>query len=96
MASAKVSVRWAVTHVRILNTGANMKEGKSVFCGGGYEDLDLNTRRLMLQKKLEALKVLLLWEQDESVVSALMDISDKWRETSEGEAEGGMFPYRLK
>lgn len=73
-----------------------MKEGKSVFCWGGYEDLDLKTRRLILKKKLEALKVLLLWEQDESVVSALMDISDKWRETSEGEAEGGMFPYRLK
>ena len=41
--------------------------------------LDPEVQRKIRRKKLDALKVIILWEQDSKIIQQLMKISEAWR-----------------
>ena len=59
-----------------------------VILGGDESQLDPEAQAAIFKKKLEALKVLILWEQDAEIVQSLLEISDKWRIKRRSKAEG--------
>lgn len=46
--------------------------------------LDPKVRSKILRKKLDALKVIILWEQDSEIIQQLMEISEVWRARHSG------------
>lgn len=80
-----------VTRVRILNTGANMASKDDDFDFPRYvvlssddSHLDPEVQRKIMRKKLDALKVIILWEQDSEIIQQLMEISEVWRARHSG------------